>query len=95
MKTATVRDLRNDFAKLETWLAEGEEIQIEKRGQPIAVLSPPKTTFVKPDYRARRKRIWGDRVFSEEEVKAMRQAEYGEYKNERFSGHLFPLLGLS
>jgi antitoxin (DNA-binding transcriptional repressor) of toxin-antitoxin stability system len=80
MKTATVRDLRNNFGKLETWLAEGEEIQIEKRGEPIAVLSPPKRTFVKPDYQARRKRLWGDRVFSEEEVKAMREAEYGPYE---------------
>ena len=53
IKTATVRDLRNDFGKLETWLAEGEEISIEKRGKPVAVLSPPKMTFVKPDYRPR------------------------------------------
>ena len=28
-----------------------------------------------PDFAARRKAIWGDRVFSEEEVKAMRDAE--------------------
>lgn len=80
MKTATVRDLRNDFGKLETWLAEGQEIQIEKRGIPVAVLSPPKKAFVKPDYRARLKRLWGDRVFTEEEVIAMREAEYGEYE---------------
>jgi len=80
MKTATVRDLRNNFAKLETWLAEGEEIQIEKRGEPIAVLSPPRKPFVKIDWAARRKRIWGDRVFSEEEVKAMREAEYNPYE---------------
>jgi len=80
MRTATVRELRNDFSKLETWLAEGEEIQIEKRGKPIALLSQPAKKFVKPDYRARLKRLWGDRVFSEEEVKAMREAEYGEYE---------------
>lgn len=38
MKTATVRDMRNHFSKIETWLGEGEEIRIEKRGEPIAVL---------------------------------------------------------
>lgn len=38
MKTATVRDLRNSFAKLEAWLLEGEDIRIEKRGQPIGLL---------------------------------------------------------
>ena len=79
MKRATVRDLRNDFAKLETWLGEGEEIQIEKRGKPIAMLTPMKTgrtkEFVMPDFEARRKAIWGDRVFSEEEVRAMKEAE--------------------
>jgi hypothetical protein len=33
MKTGSVRDLRNNFAKLEAWLEEGEQIQIEKRGK--------------------------------------------------------------
>ena len=30
MKTVTVRDLRNNFSKVEAWLGEGEEIRIEK-----------------------------------------------------------------
>jgi len=79
MKTVTVRDLRNNFSKLETWLGEGERIQIEKRGQPIAVLSaiPKKGGQLskKPDFAARLKRLWGKRVFSHEEVAAMRAAE--------------------
>jgi hypothetical protein len=29
MKTGSVRDLRNNFAKLEAWLEEAEQIQIE------------------------------------------------------------------
>jgi len=79
MKTATVRELRNDFSKLEAWLGEGEQICIEKRGQPIAMLTPVDAATVKkvkmPDFMARMKKTWGDRVFSEEEVKAMREAE--------------------
>lgn len=79
MKTATLRELRNDFSKLEAWLGEGEQICIEKRGQPIAMLTPVDAATVKkvimPDFMARMKRTWGDRVFSEEEVKAMREAE--------------------
>ena len=39
MKTASVRDLRNNFAMLEAWLLEGEEVCIEKRGKPIALLT--------------------------------------------------------
>ncbi len=79
MKTVTVRDLRNHFSKLEVWLQEGEQIQIEKRGQPIAMLTalranqpahPPK-----PDFAARRRAIWGERVFTNVEVEAMRAFE--------------------
>lgn len=80
MKTATVRDLRNDFASLEAWLAEGEVIRIEKRGVPVALLSPltaaPADSPVRnPDFRARLEAIWGDRCFTAEEVAAMREAE--------------------
>ena len=79
MKTVTVRDLRNSFPMLEVWLAEGETIRIEKRGQPIGVLSPwhPESPEApaKPDFAARRRVIWGDRVFTEEEAAAMRAAE--------------------
>ena len=79
MKTATVRELRNEFSKLEAWLGEGEEIQIEKRGKVVGVLKPAVETkssdVIWPDFTARRKTIWGDRVFSEKEVWAMREAE--------------------
>lgn len=79
MKTVTVRDLRNSFSMLEAWLAEGEEIRIEKRGQPIAVLTAWKAEMSrrpeKPDFAARRKATWGDRVFTESEVAAMRADE--------------------
>ncbi|MDZ4743615.1 MAG: prevent-host-death protein [Verrucomicrobiota bacterium] len=79
MRTVTVRDLRNSFSKLEVWLAEGEEIHIEKRGKPIGVLTgwtPARDARpAKPDFAARRKAIWGDRVFTEGEVAAMREDE--------------------
>ncbi len=40
MKTATVRDLRNNFARLSKWLEKGETIEISKRGKPVADLVP-------------------------------------------------------
>ncbi len=40
MKTASVRDLRNHYTKLLTWIAAGEEIVITQRGKAIARLSP-------------------------------------------------------
>ena len=79
MKTATVRGLRNNFSRLEAWLRDGEEVCIEKRGEPVAMLTAlrrKRATPVKnPDFGARQKAIWGDRVFSDAEVQAMRAAE--------------------
>ena len=48
MKTATVRDLRNDFARVSQWLAAGETVQIMKRGKPFArvIPEPENRTFV-------------------------------------------------
>jgi prevent-host-death family protein len=40
MKTATVRELRNDFGRLSKWLEKGETIEILKRGKPVANLVP-------------------------------------------------------
>ena len=40
MKTATIRDLRNDFARVSKWLEKGETVEIIKRGKPYADLVP-------------------------------------------------------
>ena len=40
MKSATVRDLRNRFARVSRWVAKGETVQILKRGKPFARLVP-------------------------------------------------------
>jgi antitoxin (DNA-binding transcriptional repressor) of toxin-antitoxin stability system len=79
MKTATVRDLRYDFPRVEAWIRNGNEIEVTKHGRPIARLSPlPKPTKrkpVKPDIMAQLKETWGDRIFSAKEVAEMRAAE--------------------
>ena len=48
MKTATVRDLRNEFGRVSKWLEAGEVVQIVKRGRPFARVVPevPHKTFV-------------------------------------------------
>lgn len=79
MRTVTVRDLRNNFGRLEVWLGEGEELRIEKRGRPIAMLTPlPRRRGArasKPDFTARLEHLWGKREFSVAEVRSMRAAE--------------------
>ena len=65
MKTATVRDLRYHFSEIEARLRHGEEIVIRKRKQVIAKLIPirPKPESADyPDFAARQKKIFGDRV---------------------------------
>lgn len=81
MKVATVRDLRNNFGKLESWLAEGQQVKIFKRGEPVAVLHRPAKgrkkggALPQPDFKARRKALWEGKVLSAKEVAAMREAE--------------------
>jgi antitoxin (DNA-binding transcriptional repressor) of toxin-antitoxin stability system len=40
MKTATVRDLRNRYTRLLSWIGAGEEIVITQRGKAVARLVP-------------------------------------------------------
>jgi antitoxin (DNA-binding transcriptional repressor) of toxin-antitoxin stability system len=65
MKTASVRDLRYDFKKIERLLHRGEEIQITKRRRVIARLVPengcPQAEM--PDFLGRMRAIYGDKVF--------------------------------
>ncbi len=80
MKTTTVADLRNNFRRISSWIEHGETVQITKRGQVFARLTavepgesagqPPK-----PDIMAQLKEVWGERPFTTDEVRAMRDAE--------------------
>jgi antitoxin (DNA-binding transcriptional repressor) of toxin-antitoxin stability system len=80
MKTASIRDLRYDFPRVEAWLKLGEPVQITRRSRPIAVITPtpaaPRPEH--PDYAGRARRIFGKRVFSAAEVEDMRAFETGE-----------------
>ncbi len=67
MKTATVRQLRHDFGSVIRCVEDGESVQLTKRGRVIALLQPaPKATKRRkvqwPDFEARLKRIFGDKV---------------------------------
>ena len=81
MKTATVRELRNDFPRIEAWVHEGESINISKRGKIIATLIPALGAAALPqpppkvDIMARLRETWGGRVFTMEQVAAMRADE--------------------
>ena len=40
MKTASVRDLRNEFRRISKWLEAGESVRVLKRGKPFARVVP-------------------------------------------------------
>ena len=64
MKKASVRDLRYSFRKIERFLRQGEEIEITKRRRVIARLVPESVRCPQnvPDFLARLREIYGDRV---------------------------------
>jgi prevent-host-death family protein len=79
MKTATVRDLRNRFARVAAWIEQGEPVEITKAGKPFARLVPMKPEqprkFRMPDIMARLDKTWGKRMFTARQVAEMRAAE--------------------
>lgn len=62
MKTTTVRQLRHDFGTVLSWIEDGEEVEVYKRGKVVARLvpSPAKKPLrrQRPDFAARLKKIF-------------------------------------
>jgi len=56
---ATVRDLRNNFAHVSSWIEAGREVEITKRGRVVARLVPPGPPPARPkwDMKARMKKL--------------------------------------
>jgi prevent-host-death family protein len=40
MKTTTVRELRNNYAKVLKWVSKGEEVEVTRRGKAVAKVVP-------------------------------------------------------
>lgn len=64
MKTTTIRELRHDTTTVLGWVAGGESVEVQRRGVPVAILSPQrrKDRTVKPDFLARIQEAYGDTV---------------------------------
>ena len=62
MKTATVADLRNNFAAVSKWIHDGEQVVITKRGRAFATLTPARErlTLAPLDRMARLQRLFPD-----------------------------------
>jgi len=63
MKTITVRDLRYDFPKVEKLLAQGEVVEITKRGKTVGRIVPEdKGRPPLPDFLGRIRAVFGDEM---------------------------------
>lgn len=83
MKTATIRDLRHDFARVAKWIDDGEQVAITRRGHEFAVLAPAKPGKSKkalkiPDFAGQMQGVFGKRVLSVKESAAIREGMRGD-----------------
>ncbi len=79
-KTATVAELRKNFRRVSAWIENGEAVEIVKRGRPFARLQPLAEGAKPPakvDFARQLRATWGKRVFSADEMGAMREVERG------------------
>ncbi len=66
MQSITLRQLR-DTKRIKSWLRAGEHIEVRERGEVLGDLvprTPPQTPVEWPDFEARAKAIFGDRVLN-------------------------------
>ena len=78
MPSINLRELR-DTRRLKTWLRAGKTVELRERDKVIARIVPerPKPEKVEwPDFEARAKKIFGDRVFPNGVLEERKQARY-------------------
>jgi antitoxin (DNA-binding transcriptional repressor) of toxin-antitoxin stability system len=78
MKTASVRDLRQNFPRVMEWLEDGEQVVVTMRRKVIARLVPEKQAAPKcepeaPDFAAISRGIFGKRTFSGDAMESERE----------------------
>ena len=83
MKTASVQELRLDFARVSKWIEDGEAVAITRGGHAFATLVPTHDSkhdkpFKIPDFAAEMREVFGDRIFSVEDSAAIREGMRGD-----------------
>jgi antitoxin (DNA-binding transcriptional repressor) of toxin-antitoxin stability system len=77
MKTASVRDLRQNFPRVMAWIQDGEQVAVTMRRKVIARLIPePKTPNdepTPPDFEAISRAIFGGRTFPGDAMESERE----------------------
>ncbi|MFZ4778431.1 MAG: type II toxin-antitoxin system Phd/YefM family antitoxin [Terrimicrobiaceae bacterium] len=77
MRTASVRDIRQNFPRVMAWIADGEQVAITMRRKVVARLVPERPPERRkptaPDFAAISREIFGDRTFQGDAVEAERE----------------------
>jgi len=79
MLTMTMRELR-DTRKLKAWLRQGKTVELLDRKDIVGRIVPPQapaTPVELPDFEARHRRLFGDRVFNA--VEDFLETRHGRY----------------
>jgi antitoxin (DNA-binding transcriptional repressor) of toxin-antitoxin stability system len=70
MKTASVRDIRQNFPKVLAWISDGEQVAITLRRKVVARLVPEQVPVrIKakaPDFSAISRQIFGEKIFKDD-----------------------------
>lgn len=81
MKTATIRQVRNDFGTVLAWIGKGESVTVLNRSRPVARILPPEPERPKvagrPDFAARARALFGDRTFARSAVEGVLEFDRG------------------
>lgn len=77
MKTASVRELRQNFPRVMAWIADGEEVAVTMRRKVVARLIPEPGALRRkrkaPDFEAISREIFQDRKFGGDAMETERE----------------------
>jgi len=77
MKTASVREIRQNFPRIMAWIADGEQVAITMRRKVVARLVPEPPSageaLKAPDFGRISREIFGDRTFQGDLVESERE----------------------
>lgn len=77
MRTASVRDIRQNFPRVMAWVADGEQVAVTMRRKVVARLVPERAESGRkasaPDFAAISREIFGNRTFRKDAMEAERE----------------------
>jgi antitoxin (DNA-binding transcriptional repressor) of toxin-antitoxin stability system len=79
MRTTTIRELKHATTTVLSWVANGESVEVCRRDEPVAILSPPRRSarVARPDFKARLRAIYGKKALATTGTELVAEARGG------------------